>query len=42
MRSVINNFEINVNCSLECSTLESQEHWIIFQTASLTKNTQIR
>ena len=41
MRSVINNFLNNVNCSLGCSTLESQEHWIICQKTFSNKNTKI-
>ena len=41
MRSVINNFGNNVNCSLGCSTLESQEHWIICQKTFSNKNTKI-
>ena len=41
MKSVINNFGMKVNCSLGCSTLESQEHWLLCQETLANENTPI-
>ena len=41
MRSVKNNFGINVNCSLGCLTPENQEHWLSCKETSSNINTSI-
>ena len=41
MRSVKNNFGMELNCSLGCLTPENQEHWILCQETSSNRNTTI-
>ena len=42
MRSVKNNFGMNINCSLGCPTPENQEHWLLCQETTSNKNTSIK
>ena len=42
MRSVKNNFGLNLNCSLGCPTPENQEHWLLCQETTSNKNTSIK
>ena len=41
MRSVVNNFGRNINCSLGCSKPENQEHWLSCGKTASNKNTDI-
>ena len=41
-RNVPNNFGQNNNCSLGCSEIDSQEHWILCSKTISNKQTQVQ